>query len=67
MTIRQCAGRISVSKEDNSDEKNKHPQKVVTINWDLEDRDNMTLNMKDAKILTVHDNIFDEKNWERIQ
>lgn len=51
----------------NSDEKNKHPQKVVTINWDLEDRYNMTLNMKDAKILTVHDNIFDEKNWERIQ
>lgn len=51
-----------------SDEKNAHPQLVTTSgNWHLEDQAPTQFDTSDGLWFTVHDNIFDEGNWEPVE
>ena len=52
----------------NSDEKNAKPQQVTTsVRWDVRDyQTGNTFNTEDGHTYTVHDNIFDFNNWERL-
>lgn len=51
----------------NSDEKTAHSQLVTTSdNWNIEGYEGNTFDLQGAPWYSVHDNIFDESNWERI-
>lgn len=51
-----------------SSEKTAHPQLVTTSgNWHLEDQNGTTFNTSDGLWFTVHDNIFDENNWQPVE
>ena len=55
-------------KKISSDEKNKHPQIVnSSLNYDIDINNGKVFDSSDGHFYSVHDNIFDEKNWELIK
>ena len=52
----------------NSDEKNKHPQLATSsMKWDTKTNNGTVFDTSDGHWYSVHDNIFDEKNWEMVE
>lgn len=52
----------------NSDEKTAHPQLVTTSNvWQTENQSGTTFDVSNGNWYTVHDDIFNEDNWQRVE
>ena len=51
-----------------SDEKYEHPQVITTsYHWDITINNGKTFDTSDGNFYSVHDNIFDDNNWELIE
>ena len=51
-----------------SDEKFEHPQIITTSHhWDITENNGKTFDTSDGVFYSVHDNIFDNNNWEKVK